>query len=50
MSGNESQDQTLRRNSGVGPNNSVTNSFPTLGTEWTEFPQNDVSGLGSHTF
>lgn len=50
VSGNESQDQTLRRNSGIGPNNSVINGFPTIGSEWTEFPQNDDSGLGSHTF
>jgi hypothetical protein len=55
VSGNETQDQTLRRNSGV--TGGVTSnpagacggtSFITLGTEWTEFAQNDVSGLGMH--
>lgn len=52
---NETQDQTLRRNtditSGVTTNPGGpcgTSSFATLDTEWTEFAQNDVSGLGFH--
>jgi hypothetical protein len=55
---NETQNQTLRRNSSVtagvstnpGSTCNSTDGFPTLQTEWTEFPNDDASGLGSHTF
>ena len=54
---NETQNQTLRRNSDVtsgvstNPGGTCNNtSFTTLQTEWTELSIDDVSGLGSHTF
>ena len=48
--GNVAQNRTLVRNSDVltGNTDNATN-FPALGTEWTEFPQNDASNLGSHS-
>lgn len=48
--GNSTLDRTLRRNPGVGPNNANLNNFPSLATEWTQFPQDNVANLGSHTF
>ena len=48
-------DQTLARNSSVlfGVSNNPTgtgpDAFTTLGTQWTGFPQNTVTNLGSHT-
>lgn len=48
-------DHTLRRNdlvvSGVStnPNLPGITGFPTLGTEWTQYAQDDVTGLGSHS-
>ena len=55
---NETRDQTIRRNAdvtgGVTMNPATTceasSGFPTLQTEWTEFAQDNVSDLGSHTF
>jgi predicted extracellular nuclease len=49
---NETQNQTLRRNSDVtgGVTMNPAPGFPTLQTEWTELDEDDVSGLGSHTF
>ncbi|WP_299274548.1 HYR domain-containing protein [uncultured Psychroserpens sp.] len=50
VSGNNTQDQTLVRNADVLAGNTVNSSgFPTLGTEWIESAQDDVSNLGSHT-
>ena len=51
VSGNMTQNRTLRRNSDVsnGLSSNPAVGFPELGTEWTEFPQDDVSGLGEHT-
>ncbi|MFD2824436.1 beta strand repeat-containing protein, partial [Lacinutrix iliipiscaria] len=47
---NETQNQTLRRNSDVLQGNTDDLSgFPALQTEWTELPIDDVSGLGSHS-
>lgn len=50
-SGNNTANSTLRRKgsvmSGVATNPAA--GFPTLGTEWNEFANNDVSGLGSHS-
>lgn len=49
------QDQTLRRKSTVtggittNPGGTGPTAFAALGTEWDNFPVNDVSGLGSHT-
>lgn len=51
---NTTANKTLVRNSGVcggvtvDPGNSPCD-FPTLGTEWTVYNQDDVSHLGSHT-
>ena len=50
VAGNNTQDQTLVRNSSVLAGNTANAAgFPTLGTEWIESAQNDVSNLGSHT-
>ncbi|MCD2258859.1 HYR domain-containing protein [Psychroserpens luteolus] len=50
VSGNNTQNQTLIRNPEVLAGNSVNSAgFPTLGTEWTETTQDDISNLGSHT-
>ncbi|QRM90408.1 DUF5011 domain-containing protein [Lacinutrix sp. WUR7] len=50
VSGNETANQTLVRNPNVtGGNIDNATGFPSLGTEWTEFAQNNVSNLGSHT-
>ncbi|MFK7786641.1 MAG: beta strand repeat-containing protein, partial [Crocinitomicaceae bacterium] len=53
---NRTQNRTLRRNtnilSGVTTNPACTSSsgdFTTLETEWTEFPQDNVADLGSHS-
>lgn len=51
---NSTLDHTLRRNdlvvSGIATNPNLPGiaGFPTLGTEWTQFAQDDVTGLGSH--
>ncbi|MCI4671551.1 MAG: lamin tail domain-containing protein [Bacteroidia bacterium] len=50
VSTNNTQNQTLQRNNSVfGGNTSNSAGFPSLGTEWTEFAEDDVSGLGSHS-
>jgi hypothetical protein len=49
VGGNETQDRTLRRNTGVAGGTIPAPGFPELETEWTEFSQNDVSDLGSFT-
>ena len=50
--GNTTVDRTLRRLSTVaqGVTTNPATSFPQLGTEWTQFLIDNVSGLGSHTF
>jgi hypothetical protein len=54
--GNDTQNQTLVRNSNVyqgitvNPGIAGIGGFTTLETEWTEFGQDVVSDLGSHTF
>lgn len=47
---NQTADRTLRRNSTVadGVKANPLSGFPTLGTEWSAFGINDVSGLGNH--
>ncbi|MEL7427740.1 MAG: cohesin domain-containing protein, partial [Bacteroidota bacterium] len=50
VNGNMTQNQTLVRNPGVSAGVSSSSvGFPELGTEWTQFAQDDVSNLGSHT-
>jgi|GEM_PF-1145921 len=55
LGGNTTANKTLVRNvnvcSGIttDPTGCGTGSFPTLGSEWTEFNQDDISNLGSHT-
>lgn len=50
VSGNTTQNNTLRRNSNITSGNTANAAgFPSLGTEWTEFPQNNNADLGSHT-
>ncbi|MEZ5022238.1 MAG: lamin tail domain-containing protein [Chitinophagales bacterium] len=49
VGGNSTQDQTLVRNANITDGNTANASgFPSLGTEWTEYPQN-YSNLGSHS-
>lgn len=50
-SGNNTANSTLRRKSSVlaGVSSNPAPGFPTLGTEWDEYPNNDVSGLGAHS-
>ncbi|MCA1764365.1 MAG: HYR domain-containing protein, partial [Flavobacteriales bacterium] len=49
VDGNGTADRTLRRKASVIDGNTENASgFPTLGTEWDGFEQDDVSGLGSH--
>lgn len=50
-SGNNTKDATLRRKGSVtaGVSTNPAPGFPTLGTEWNEFANNDVSGLGAHS-
>lgn len=50
-SGNNTANSTLRRKSSVlaGVTSNSGAGFPTLGTEWDEFANNDVSGLGAHS-
>ena len=44
------QDRTLVRKSTITSGNiNDLSGFPSLGTEWEEYPQNTVSNLGSHT-
>ncbi len=56
LGGNNTADQTLVRNADisggvtVNPSGTGPGAFLTLATEWTEFPQNNVLDLGSHTF
>ncbi|WP_276975034.1 choice-of-anchor D domain-containing protein, partial [Flavobacterium filum] len=50
VGGKTTLDRTLVRNASVSQGAASTAGFPTLGTEWTEFPVNTVSDLGSHTF
>ena len=53
-SGNRTDNRTLRRNRNVtagittSPTGSGPGGFTTLNTEWTQYDQNDISGLGSH--
>ncbi len=48
--GNSTENQTLRRNSNiVSGNTDDAADFPSLGTEWTSYDIDDVSGLGSHS-
>ena len=50
VSGNSTQDHTLVRNPNVLSGNTANAAgFPSLGTEWTEFPNNTSSNLGSHS-
>ena len=50
MNGISTLNQTLLRNPDVfAGNTDNAPGFPSLGTEWTEFPQDDASNLGSHT-
>ena len=50
-SGNSTANATLRRKSSIsgGVTTNPGPGFPTLGTEWDGFANNDVSGLGAHT-
>lgn len=54
--GNDTENQTLVRNSNIyqgitiNPNLPGITGFPTLETEWTEFGQDYVADLGTHTF
>lgn len=50
-SGNNTANSTLRRKSSVlaGVSTNPAPGFPTLGTEWDEYANNDVSGLGAHS-
>lgn len=51
VSGNSTQNQTLQRNSDITAGvTSSTSGFPELGTQWTELAQDDVTGLGSHSY
>lgn len=50
QSGNSTVNRTLVRNADVLSGNvDDATGFPSLGTEWTQFPQDDSSNLGSHT-
>jgi hypothetical protein len=50
VGGNTTVDRTLRRNSTVTDGNTVNGAgFPTLGTQWTVFPIDNVADLGAHT-
>ncbi len=50
VGGNMTANRTLVRNPEVLSSNTLNSAgFPTLGTEWTEFPQDTASNLGSHT-
>ncbi len=50
---NTTVNQTLVRNSsvcsGISTDNTTICPFPTLDSEWTQYPQDDVSNLGTHT-
>ncbi|MGI8892439.1 MAG: lamin tail domain-containing protein, partial [Bacteroidia bacterium] len=49
VNGNSTADKTLRRKLSVNSGNSTNASgFPSLGTEWNMYNQDDVSGLGFH--
>ncbi|MEZ5173132.1 MAG: hypothetical protein R2850_06425 [Bacteroidia bacterium] len=56
LGGNNTADQTLVRNSNVdqgittNPSGTGSGAFTTLGTEWTEYAQDNISNLGSHSF
>ncbi|MFY7743744.1 MAG: choice-of-anchor D domain-containing protein, partial [Flavobacterium sp.] len=50
VSGNTTLDRTLVRNAIVNQGAPSATGFPTLGTEWTQFPVNTASNLGSHSF
>lgn len=51
VGGNSAILHTLRRLPSVTEGNvNAPAGFPTLGTEWEQFPLGDISGLGSHTF
>lgn len=43
-------DSTLVRKPGIGPNNDNLPGFPSLGAEWTQFPIDNATNLGSHIF
>jgi hypothetical protein len=51
VGGNTTQDNTLRRlptvTQGVTANPAI--GFPTLGTEWVQFPNDNIADLGAHT-
>ena len=48
--GNSTSNQTLVRNSNIFSGNTANaNGFPSLGTEWTEYAEDDTSNLGSHS-
>ncbi|MBL7980957.1 MAG: lamin tail domain-containing protein, partial [Flavobacteriales bacterium] len=50
VSGTTTLDRTLVRNSSVTGGNTVNGAgFPTLGTQWTMFPLDNVANLGTHT-
>lgn len=50
VGGNMTANRTLVRNPEVLSGNTLNSAgFPTLGTEWTEFPQDTATNLGSHT-
>ncbi|WP_353779982.1 HYR domain-containing protein [Winogradskyella sp. 3972H.M.0a.05] len=50
VGGNDTSNQTLIRNADIlSGNTDDAAGFPSLGTEWTELSQDDVSNLGSHT-
>ncbi len=48
--GNSTANQTLVRNSSITDGNTANaNGFPSLGTEWTEYPQDTITYLGDHS-
>ncbi|MEZ5001690.1 MAG: HYR domain-containing protein [Chitinophagales bacterium] len=50
LGGITTQNQTLIRKASVTSGNiDNASNFPSLGTEWDELPEDDASGLGSHT-
>ncbi|MFN8394516.1 MAG: HYR domain-containing protein, partial [Bacteroidia bacterium] len=50
VSGNQTLDRTLVRNSSVSVGNTANASgFPSLGTEWTQFATDYTGSLGSHS-
>ncbi|MGI2336902.1 MAG: HYR domain-containing protein, partial [Dehalogenimonas sp.] len=55
LGGNTTINKTLRRNPNVtqgitvNPSGTGAGAFTTLATEWTQYDQDDVSGLGSHS-